>query len=149
MDILKLLNHPNIIKLHSVFEGGKHVYFVMDLLKGGELLARILEKGFYSERDTSALFVQILRALSYLHSFGIMHRDIKPENLIFREKDSYELVLADFGFSEFANKNDKLFKRCGTPGFVAPEILNDSPYNTKVDIFSAGILLYIMFCFNS
>ena len=145
LDILKLLNHPNIIKLHSVYEGQNHVYFVLDLLSGGELFERIMEKGHYSERDTAALFVQIIRALSYLHSIGIMHRDIKPENLIFREKDSYELVLADFGLAEFANKKDKIFKRCGTPGYVAPEILNDKPYDTKSDIFAAGVLLYIMF----
>lgn len=116
----------------------------MDYLSGGELFERILDKGHHSERDTSAIFVQILRALSYIHSLGIMHRDLKPENLIFRERDSYELVLADFGLAEFTSKEEKIFKRCGTPGYVAPEILNDQSYDTKVDIFSAGIILYIL-----
>lgn len=120
----------------------------MDLLKGGELFERMLEKGYHSEKDTAALFVQILRALSYLHSLGIMHRDIKPENLIFREKNSFELVLADFGLAEFARKDEMIFTRCGTPGYVAPEILNDLPYDTKSDMFSAGIILYILYwCF--
>ena len=82
-----------------------------------------------------------------MHSKGIMHRDIKPENLILKDKNSEtEIILADFGLSEkYAKKEETLiFKRCGTPGYVAPEILNNKPYDTQVDVFSAGIIFYIM-----
>lgn len=76
----------------------------------------------------------------------IMHRDIKPENLILLDKETLEVKLADFGLSEFekCNPQDLIFKRCGTPGYVAPEILEDKPYDCKVDSFSAGVILYIL-----
>ena len=74
-----------------------------------------------------------------------MHRDIKPENLIFKAENSLDLTLVDFGLAEFATAQTKLFKRCGTPGYVAPEVLNDEPYDTKVDVFSAGVILYILY----
>ena len=76
---------------------------------------------------------------------GIMHRDIKPENLILRDEAGYELVLVDFGLGEFVHNKEFLFKRCGTPGYVAPEVLEDKKYTTKADIFSAGVILYILY----
>ena len=89
----------------------------------------------------------LLNALGHLHSKGIMHRDIKPENLILRREGSEtEIVVADFGLSEkFTNCEDELlFKRCGTPGYVAPEILNNEEYDIGVDVFSVGIIFYII-----
>ena len=80
-----------------------------------------------------------------MNEIGIMHRDIKPENLILKDEENLVLKLADFGLAEFANKsNELIFKRCGTPGYVAPEILNDEKYNTMVDAFSAGVIFYIL-----
>lgn len=73
-----------------------------------------------------------------------MHRDIKPENLILKDEMSFDLKLADFGLSELINKKENLFTRCGTPGYVAPEVLEDKKYDTKCDIFSAGVILYIL-----
>jgi len=78
-----------------------------------------------------------------LHSIGIMHRDLKPENIILKSENGFEIVIADFGFASFKGKN-LLFKRCGTPGYVAPEILEDREYDEKVDIFSAGVIFYIL-----
>jgi serine/threonine protein kinase len=78
---------------------------------------------------------------------GIIHRDIKPENLIFLSETTYELKLADFGLAEFKGEKNPLFVRCGTPGYVAPEVLKDEPYTEKVDIFATGIILYILYCY--
>ena len=81
-----------------------------------------------------------------MHAKRIMHRDIKPENIIIKKKDGEisDIILADFGLSEHLDKKNKLFIRCGTPGYVAPEILADEPYDTQIDVFSAGIIMYIL-----
>lgn len=139
-----MLDNPNIIKLYEVYEGEYHIYLVMELLNGGELFDRIMNKGHYEERDAAILISKLISALVYLHSMNIMHRDIKPENLILKDENGFDLKLADFGLAEFVNQQTHLFKRCGTPGYVAPEILEDLPYDTKVDVFSAGVILYIL-----
>lgn len=141
---MKILDHPSIIKLYEVYEGEYHIYLVMELLKGGELFDRIVKKGISKEKDACIIIVRLLSALEYLHDLGIMHRDIKPENLILKDEHDFEIKLADFGLAEFVSKSDLLFRRCGTPGYVAPEILADKPYDTKVDVFSAGVILYIL-----
>ena len=141
---MRNLNHPNIIKLYEVYEGQYHIYLVLELLKGGELFDRIIKKGHYSEKDAATIISKLLSALEFMHNRGIMHRDIKPENLILKDENEYDIKLADFGLAEYQDKKDLLFKRCGTPGYVAPEILDDKPYDTKVDIFSAGAILYIL-----
>jgi len=89
---------------------------------------------------------KLLGALSYMHVRGIMHRDIKPENLILKDADNdWNVKIADFGLATTVNPNGEyLFKRCGTPGYVAPEVLADAKYDQKVDVFSAGVILYIL-----
>jgi calcium-dependent protein kinase len=84
--------------------------------------------------------------LDYLHSKGIVHRDLKPENLILASKDNdYNLKIADFGLASYIAKGELLYLRCGSPGYVAPELLEDKGYYTKADIFSAGVILYVMY----
>lgn len=145
INVMRRLEHNNIIQLYEVHESDKHIYLVLELLQGGELLDRIMRKGQYQERDASLLMKNLLSALDYMHSKGIMHRDIKPENLILKDsQNDSEIKIADFGLAAFINSNDQLFKRCGTPGYVAPEILEDERYDEKVDIFSAGVILYIL-----
>ena len=85
-----------------------------------------------------------MQALEYLHSNKIIHRDLKPDNIIFKDEETIEIGLVDLGFATYEEDYDKLFKRCGTPGYVAPEILADAPYNTQVDIFSCGVVFYIL-----
>ena len=90
--------------------------------------------------------LRLFGALQYIHSKGILHRDIKPENLILHSRENnYDICLADFGLADFYNPNcDYIFRRCGTPGYVAPELLQDKLYDYKIDIFSAGTLMFLM-----
>lgn len=102
-------------------------------------------KGRFSERQSLEIIYRIVKGLAYLESKDIIHRDLKPENIIFKSKSNpYEVVIVDFGFATKVEDYKNLFVRCGTPGYVAPEVLNDFPYNTKADVFSAGIILYIL-----
>eukprot|EP00825_Cyclidium_porcatum_P043091 TRINITY_DN603_c0_g1_i10.p1 TRINITY_DN603_c0_g1~~TRINITY_DN603_c0_g1_i10.p1 ORF type:complete len:385 (+),score=86.00 TRINITY_DN603_c0_g1_i10:78-1232(+) len=124
------------------------IYFVVDLIDGGELLNKIRSKESISEIDVQQLMRNLCYALSYLHEKQIMHRDLKPENLLLKSKQSdFDIVLADFGLATFLNDQNILFRRCGTPGFVAPEVLSykegDPMYNEKCDIFSAGVIFYL------
>ena len=139
------LDHESIIKLYEVYESPQHIYLVLELLKGGELFNKITKKSQYSEKSACALIKKLLSALNYLHSKGIMHRDLKLENLILKQEDNdIDVKIVDFGLAAIINTTDWLFKRCGTPGYVAPEVLADEKYDQKVDVFSAGVILYIM-----
>ena len=149
---MRKIDHKNIMKLYEVYESDHSIYLIMDLIVGGELLNRVRESFNFTSKDLAKLMFNLIEALSHLHSKGIMHRDLKPENILLRNKiDIYDIVIADFGLSAFTNQNVSqiFFKRCGTPGFVAPEILvykeNQTEfYNEKCDIFSAGIIFFIL-----
>lgn len=144
IQILRQCEHPNIIKLFEVYESDNYIYLVQNVLRGGELFDTIIKIGNFSERNAAKITHQLLSALEYIHSKGIMHRDIKPENLILVDKsDDMQIKLADFGLAAYTS-DDLLFKRCGTPGYVAPEILEDQVYDSKVDVFSSGVILYIL-----
>lgn len=143
ISIMKKLDHPNIIKIHRIYESDTHVSLVLDYLEGGELFQRILQKGRYDEKDASKLTEKLLRVLDYMSSLNIVHRDIKLENIILVSKESdVEIKLIDFGLACEITQDVTL--RCGSPGYISPEILKKQPYNTKVDVFSVGIILYIM-----
>jgi serine/threonine protein kinase len=142
---MRRLDHESIIKLYEVYESDNYIYLVVELLHGGELFERIVKKGQYGERDACVLMKKLLSSLNYMHAKGIMHRDIKPENLILKDPDNDgDVKIADFGLATYVNATEYLFKRCGTPGYVAPEILADEKYDHKVDVFSAGVILYIL-----
>eukprot|EP01097_Dermamoeba_algensis_P000143 TRINITY_DN1050_c0_g1_i2.p1 TRINITY_DN1050_c0_g1~~TRINITY_DN1050_c0_g1_i2.p1 ORF type:complete len:363 (-),score=106.35 TRINITY_DN1050_c0_g1_i2:267-1355(-) len=144
---LRKLNHPNILKLFDVFESADEVYLVMELVDGQELFDKIIEKGNYSEKDASLIIRQIVAAIDYLHSQGIAHRDLKPENLLTSGDGQTEVIkVADFGLSKNFGE-DRLKTSCGSPGYVAPEVLIcDSPYDKSVDMWSIGVILYILLC---
>ena len=147
LNIMHEIDHPNVIKMYEIYEGEKHFYVVLELLRGGELFKYICDDENFSEQTILELMRNLLQALEYLHAKKIMHRDLKPENIILKNKNGKmsEIVLADFGLSEHIEKKKFLFKRCGTPGYVAPEILQDEPYDTQADVFSAGIIMYILY----
>jgi calcium/calmodulin-dependent protein kinase I len=113
-------------------------------LEGGELFDRIVKKAFYNEKEARDLVFILLKAIKYLHDKGIVHRDLKPENLLLKSKDNdAEVTLADFGFATYS-KGDDITNQCGTPGYIAPEILKCVPYGKTVDMWSFGVILYIL-----
>ncbi|CAG9328364.1 unnamed protein product [Blepharisma stoltei] len=145
IDIMRKLDHPNIVKLYNVYENDSEICLVLDYLEGGNLYERINQKKRFSEATIRTFAIRFFDVLSYLDSMHIVHRDIKLENIILTSKSNdFEFKLADFGIADYCKEN--LTLRCGSPGYIAPEILRKDVYNTKVDVFSAGVVLYILFC---
>lgn len=141
--ILFSLDHPNIIRLYEVYEEPKYFHLVTEYCSGGELFDRLVSKGHYQEAEAATLFRKILGAIAYLHSRGVCHRDLKPENFMF---ESDELKLIDFGLAAKMETPDtiaEMHSQVGTAFYVAPEVLK-GPYTFKCDIWSAGIMLYLM-----
>ncbi|XP_062814989.1 calcium/calmodulin-dependent protein kinase type IV [Anolis carolinensis] len=145
--VLLRLSHPNIIKLKEIFETPAEIALILELVTGGELFDRIVERGFYSERDAAHVVKQILEAVSYLHANGVVHRDLKPENLLYADlSPDAPLKIGDFGLSKIVDEQDTMKTVCGTPGYCAPEILHGSPYGPEVDMWSVGVITYILLC---
>jgi len=145
IDIMKQVEHENILKLIEIYEDEDNVYIVMELVDGSELFDRIVDKGYYSEKSTVHIIKQILHAVKYLHEKGIAHRDLKPENLLCSGSGSRETVkIADFGLSKIFSENEDLVTSCGTPGYVAPEVLMCESYDKSVDMWGIGIITYIL-----
>ena len=139
----KLRSHKNIIKYFEHFENEKHFFIVMENICGGNLLNAINKMSKFSESMAKNIFKQLIETIKYLHSIGIVHRDIKPDNILL-DLDS-TIKLCDFGVSKEVKEGQLLTDSCGTPAFVAPEILKDSPYNPYMtDIWSSGVVLYAM-----
>ena len=132
----------------------RHLYIVLELLTGGELFDRIVQKGRFTEQQAANITKQLGSALKYLHSIRIVHRDLKPENIIYKTKADDALIkITDFGLGRDMGQDPKeptyrktLNTACGTPGYVAPEILKAHPYDEYVDLWSCGVILYIMLC---
>ncbi|XP_046895265.1 calcium/calmodulin-dependent protein kinase type 1B [Hypomesus transpacificus] len=144
--VLRRINHANIVSLEETFETSTKLYLVMTLVTGGELLDRILERGSYTEKDASRVIQQVLQAVQYLHQLGIVHRDLKPENLLFETPaaDS-KIVISDFGLSKMEDQG-VLSTACGTPAYVAPELLQQKSYGKEVDLWALGVITYILLC---
>jgi len=141
---LKTLDHPHILKLFEVYESKGEFFLVMELVEGKELFDKIVERGQYSEKDTSNIIKQIVSAIDYLHSKGIAHRDLKPENLLSVGTGENEVIkVADFGLSKNFG-DEKMMTSCGSPGYVAPEVLECETYDKAVDMWSIGVILYIL-----
>jgi len=143
--IMKLLNHPNVVEMKEVFEDKSYVYVVMELVEGGELFERIRKKRVFSEYMAYHITKQLLETVKYLHDVGIVHRDIKPENILLSDtSDLPTIKLADFGLSKLVGPDDLLTVPCGTLAYVAPEVLMSNPYGKTVDIWSIGVVCYLM-----
>ncbi|GER34915.1 calcium-dependent protein kinase family protein [Striga asiatica] len=140
--ILHLLSGcPNILRLHAAYEDDEYVHIVTDLCDGGDLFDRISSGAPFREPDAAAVLWQLMTAIAFCHRMGVAHRDIKPDNILFDSRG--RLRLADFGSAEFF-RDSGMSGVVGTPYYVAPEVLSGREYGEKVDVWSAGVILYIM-----
>jgi len=148
ISIMKKLKHPHIIQLVQVFETDDMLYLVLEYATGGELFDSIVNKGSYGEEDAALIIQQIMEAITYVHSNGIAHRDLKPENLLLAGDSSQKpfIKIADFGLSKDFGMEGILKTRCGTPDYVAPEVVMGEEYNTEVDVWSIGVITYTILC---
>lgn len=146
IDILKQMDHPNIVKLMDVFEDERHWCLVMELMLGGELFDEILLKEHFSEKEARECCRQIIDAIGYCHSQEIVHRDIKPENLLLVSKELgiSAVKIGDFGLARLIGEDSFASTTCGTPGYVAPEVLMQKPYGNACDNWSIGVVAFIL-----
>lgn len=140
--VLQKIKHENICKLYYVYEDLETVFLVMEYLPNGDLLSLLSKRNKFSEEDSARFMGKLLMTLEYLHSQDIVHRDLKLENILMTSPDNDNFKITDFGLAYTSNDSDN--KKCGSPGYVAPEILRDEEYNYKIDIFSAGVIFYIL-----
>jgi len=148
--ILQTIQHPHIIKIADVFETETDLFLILELVSGGDLFDRIVSKSFYKEDEAKILFGKLVEAVAYLHSTGIAHRDLKPENILLATKDDdTNIKVSDFGLSKVVGEDQLMKTLCGTPQYLAPEIINKKDgktigYSKVVDIWSMGVILYIL-----
>ncbi|KAL0382998.1 UNVERIFIED_CONTAM: CBL-interacting serine/threonine-protein kinase [Sesamum calycinum] len=145
ISVMKMVHHPNIVELHEVMASKTKIYFAMEFVRGGELFAKIA-KGRLREEPARNYFQQLISAIDFCHSRGVYHRDLKPENLLLDEEGN--LKVTDFGlsaFSDHVSQDGLLHTTCGTPAYVAPEVIGKKGYDgAKADIWSCGVILYVL-----
>ncbi|KAA6362011.1 MAG: putative Calcium/calmodulin-dependent protein kinase type 1, partial [Streblomastix strix] len=133
INIMQNMKHPYIIQLYEVYELDDKLCLVMELVTGGELFDKIVDRGSYSERDASLLMLSLFQAIKYMHDRGIAHRDLKPENILYEnDQPMSPIKVSDFGLSKVVEKQQMMSTCCGTPGYVAPEILAYKGYGPEV-----------------
>ena len=154
IDIMRTVEHDNVIQLYDVYETEKSIYLVLELIQGKSLQDILKKSNFreeYNETKILNMIRMILEALGYLSSKNIMHRDLKPDNILVDKSDKIKIV--DFGLATFINVKEYIFKKCGTPGYIAPEVFKYDPknsttfYDDKCDVLSAGCILFYMYNF--
>ncbi|KAI6670878.1 hypothetical protein NL676_005763 [Syzygium grande] len=142
---MRIVKHPNIVQLYEVMATKSKIYFVMEYAKGGELFNKV-SKGKLKENVARKFFIQLINAVDFCHSRNVYHRDIKPENLLLDENDN--LKVSDFGLSALAESKRQdglLHTICGTPAYVAPEVIGQKGYDgAKADIWSCGVVLFVL-----
>jgi len=154
-ETLAALDHKNIIKVYEWFETESHLYLVMELLSDGDLLGEILDHGCFAESQARRMFCQLCEAVRYLHEKNVVHRDLKPENILIagKERSAMSLKLADFGLAWRNMRSGDCQTFCGTPHYLSPEIINtfndrtagmNAGYGKQVDMWSLGVILYVM-----
>ena len=146
IEILKICQHPYIIKLYDIFENVDYIYIIMEYCPGGDLFSYLKQRNFQLKEDKVVIIIyKLCKALYYVHSYGIAHRDIKPENILLTgEDDNTDIRLMDFGLSKIVGPNQKCTEPYGTLTYCAPEIIVDKPYIKTVDSWSLGVMTYLM-----
>ena len=147
INILKTLDHPNIIKIYEFYSTDKYIYIINELCTGGELFNKIVEVKYFTESTACFIMRQLLSAVAYCHDKGVIHRDLKPENILIenseeKNKEFFNIKIIDFGTCEILKKK-KLTEQIGTSFYIAPEVLKNG-YNEKCDLWSCGVILYIL-----
>ncbi|XP_054978969.1 ribosomal protein S6 kinase alpha-6 isoform X3 [Sorex araneus] len=145
--LMRYGQHPNIITLKDVYDDGRYVYLVTDLMKGGELLDRIIKQKCFSEQEAGHVLFVITKTVDYLHCQGVVHRDLKPSNILYMDESANadSIKICDFGFAkQLRGENGLLLTPCYTANFVAPEVLTQQGYDAACDIWSLGVLFYTM-----
>ncbi|XP_021741738.1 CBL-interacting serine/threonine-protein kinase 24-like isoform X2 [Chenopodium quinoa] len=144
ISIMKIVRHPFIVRLHEVLASKTKIYIILEFVPGGELFDKIVHKGKLSEMESRKYFQQLVDAISHCHKKGVYHRDLKPENLLLDARE--DLKVSDFGLSALPQKGvNLLHTTCGTPNYVAPEVLNGQGYDgAAADIWSCGVVLYVL-----
>jgi len=148
IDIMARVQHRNVLRLFEIFDTDQKLSLVMELVNGGELFYKIVDKGSYSEVEARDIVRQLVEGVDYLHNQGIAHRDLKPENLLCSETDTGVVIkIADFGLSKAFTNESALETSCGTPDYAAPEVLRmDGAYDKSVDLWSIGVITYVLLC---
>jgi len=147
IDIMKKVNHKNVLSLIEIFETANQLALVMELVTGGELFFKIVARGSYSEKDAAGIVRQIVNGVQYLHKLEIAHRDLKPENLLCAGDDNDMIIkIADFGLSKIFAGGQVMETSCGTPDYAAPEVLTGTTYDKSVDLWSIGVITYVLLC---
>ncbi|GAM17057.1 hypothetical protein SAMD00019534_002320 [Acytostelium subglobosum LB1] len=157
IDILRSIRHPNIVHIHEIFQSDQHVFIVMELATGGELYEKLENDGSLSESDARLIFIQLLKAVEYLHSLGIAHRDLKPENILFDydQANPLHVKVTDFGLARVIGQGELAKTLCGSPLYIAPEVIVSKTksyavadfnkgYGFSCDAWSLGALLYVI-----
>ncbi|XP_019058887.1 PREDICTED: CBL-interacting serine/threonine-protein kinase 23 isoform X2 [Tarenaya hassleriana] len=143
---MKLIKHPNVIRMYEVMASKTKIYFVLEFVTGGELFDKISSKGRLKEDEARKYFQQLINAVDYCHSRGVYHRDLKPENLLLDANGA--LKVSDFGLSALpqqVREDGLLHTTCGTPNYVAPEVINNKGYDgAKADLWSCGVILFVL-----
>ena len=147
IEMLHQLDHPSIIKVYEYFVKNSNYYVIQEYCRGGELYEQIYNTESFTEKNAAEIICQLLSALCYLHSNNIVHRDLKPENIMLESKNKgdFSIKLIDFGTANYCYPNSNLNQKVGTSYYIAPEVIMKN-YNKKCDVWSAGIILYILLC---
>uniref|UniRef100_A0A7S3EVM3 Protein kinase domain-containing protein n=1 Tax=Haptolina ericina TaxID=156174 RepID=A0A7S3EVM3_9EUKA len=150
IEIMGILNHKHVIKLYEIYDEPKKMKLVMELVQGGELFDKIVQMGQYTEKQAAKVMYQLCDALKYMHApeRNVVHRDLKPENILLEsDSEDADIKVADFGLARVVSNKDMMKTACGTPGYVAPEVLQNKGYTGgAVDCWSVGVILYILLC---
>jgi len=141
--VLRIVRHPNILQLKNVFETRRQMFIITNVVSGGDLHERLEKEKRFSESKARVTFMKLIGVIAYLHARGVVHRDLKPENILCTAGEDFDIILGDFGLAHFAGPNQKMSLACGTPAYVAPEVWEMKGYDSQVDLWSAGVMLYL------